>query len=552
MERLEKFIQKIENWEISFWQIFFLFFANFFLRTFFENLTNSSNINRINGLTDTLFHYPLWYFGVFLSVILIFYFLTRVNILKIARVVAVFSFIIFLPPLIDMVVYWGRGHVYNFIIGGYTELLHYFLSVLVLANAISLGIKIEIILSVILGGIYVFLKTTNLFRAVVGSFLIYSAIFLFLTAPVHMMALYQKTMGYSEIINTQNISKFYLISDQYNSRTNFRTSVFDQNNFESLSLQTAKNRYSETLVMFFLICDLIIISLLYFLSRPSHFLEIVKNFRPTRIIHYFFLTGLGVYLGWIFSGNTKLIGSLYDLLSFISLFLAILFAWLFAVWENDEVDKEIDEISSPGRPLVNGVFEKTEWRDIKFVFLLFALSFAWLAGFYVFTFIVVYILVYHIYSTPPLRLKRFFGISSLVIAINALLAVWAGFFLFSRTENLRDFPPKYSFGLLIIYLLAENVKNLKDIEGDCLAGIKTLPVLLGKKRGKLLVGVMVFGASLLAPVIFFLNWLTFLTAAIFGAILFLLINRQQYSETPVFLVYFIFAVALVLELILGQ
>jgi len=549
MEQVKNFIEKVENLNFSFWQIFFLLFINFFLRTFFENFVNSNNLGRLNGFTDTIFVYASWWYCVFSLVILVFYLLTRAELKRVATIVAVFSFILYLPSLIDMIIYGSQGHIYNFIIGSYSELVNFFLTVLVPVKVISWGIKIEVWAAVILAGIYIFIKTKRVARTVFGLLFVYFSIFLFLTVPVHMTAIFQGISGNDGVINSQTVAKFYLISDQHNSRTAFRTSVMDFNTFENPTIQKDKNRYSETLSMFLLICNLIIFSLLYFLFQAKKFFEIVKNFRLTRIIHYFFLTSLGVYFGWVFSGQGKFIGSLYDLLSLFSLFLAILFAWLFAVWENDEVDKEIDAISSPGRPFVNGALEKAEWRDIKFIFLLFALSFAWLAGFYALTFIAVYILIYHIYSTPPLRLKRFLGISSLLVAINALLAVWAGFFLFSGTENLGDFPLKYSLGILAIYLLAENVKNIKDIEGDRLAGIKTLPVLLGEKNGKIFVGLMVFLAALLVPFIFFLNPITIFISLFFGLVLFFLINRQKYEETPVFIAYFIFAAVFIFAMI---
>ena len=81
------------------------------------------------------------------------------------------------------------------------------------------------------------------------------------------------------------------------------------------------------------------------------------------------------------------LGSLFDLISIISVFLALLFAWLFSVWENDEVDIDIDKISNQNRPLaVEETLSKEEWRDLKYIFLAYSLSFAFLSGFYTFIF----------------------------------------------------------------------------------------------------------------------------------------------------------------------
>jgi 4-hydroxybenzoate polyprenyltransferase len=226
------------------------------------------------------------------------------------------------------------------------------------------------------------------------------------------------------------------------------------------------------------------------------------------------------------------------------LFLAILFAWLFAVWENDEIDVEIDKISNQNRPLVEKEesLSKEEWKNLKYVFLVCSLCFAFLNGLYSFVFILLFIFIYHIYSTPPLHLKRFLGISSLLIAINALLAVWMGFFMVAGTENLRSFPAKYILGILLIFLLVENVKNIKDIEGDRKEGIRTIPVILGEKKGKLVMGFCLLLGTVLVPFIFYLNLYTLCAGIFFGLILFLLTNKKNFNEKLIFLVYFIYVI----------
>ncbi len=255
---------------------------------------------------------------------------------------------------------------------------------------------------------------------------------------------------------------------------------------------------------------------------------------------------LGIYLGIKFAGRNPL-GSLFDFLSFAALFLSLLSAWLFSVWENDEADREIDQISNPDRPLLKKELTIEEWRNIKYLFLFLALSFAFLGGLYLLTFTLLFLIIYHFYSAPPLRLKRFFGISSLLIAGNALIAVWMGFFMAVGTENLRAFPIKYIFGILIIFFLAEHVKNLKDIEGDKKNGIQTLPVLLGPKKGKLITGIFVFFATLLTPIVFYPHIITLATAIFFGIILFFIINAKKFKEKYVFIVYFIFAAVFISE-----
>jgi geranylgeranylglycerol-phosphate geranylgeranyltransferase len=247
------------------------------------------------------------------------------------------------------------------------------------------------------------------------------------------------------------------------------------------------------------------------------------------------------------------IGSLFDFLSFVSLFLAFFFAWLFVVWENDESDIEIDKVTNQDRPLTkNSLVSSQEWQILKYMFLVYALCFAFLCGLYTFVFILLFIFVYHIYqvySISPTRLKRFPILSSILIAVNSLLLVWMGFFMGTGTEDLSVFPARFTFGILAIFFLVENAKNIKDIEGDRKEGIKTLPVILGEKWGKFVVGLCLLLGALLVPVVFYLGFYTFLLSAVFGLILFWLANKKNYQEKYLFIAYFVYCVAVFIVMI---
>jgi 4-hydroxybenzoate polyprenyltransferase len=84
--------------------------------------------------------------------------------------------------------------------------------------------------------------------------------------------------------------------------------------------------------------------------------------------------------------------------------------------------------------------------------------------------------------------------------------------------------------------LVINFIDLKDYEGDKKAGIKTLPVICGLKKAKLIIG----GFFLISYAI--LNWVLLDTnllvpGLIFGGLHFYYINKRQYQEKLVFLTY---------------
>jgi len=73
-----------------------------FLRTFLENFTNSNNQGMINGFIDTFFHYPIWFLTIFVGIMVVISIFSEKPILKTLKVVSYGSFIILLPPIIDI------------------------------------------------------------------------------------------------------------------------------------------------------------------------------------------------------------------------------------------------------------------------------------------------------------------------------------------------------------------------------------------------------------------------------------------------------------------
>jgi 4-hydroxybenzoate polyprenyltransferase len=82
-------------------------------------------------------------------------------------------------------------------------------------------------------------------------------------------------------------------------------------------------------------------------------------------------------------------------------------------------------------------------------------------------------------------LKRIPLLSSVVLAA-AWIAMFATGFSLLTDAHLRDNFPKSLFWLLLISLpLGLQVKDLKDVEGDCRVGVWTMPVLLGPVWGRI-------------------------------------------------------------------
>jgi len=151
-------IEKIENINLSFWEIIFLIYTAIFFRTFLENYANSSNLHHMTGFIDTFWGYPAWFSVVFLSIFIIAKILTREKIEKIAKVITFFSFVILTPPIVDLIVNKGDQIRYMFITGTYSQIFTSFITYFG-GGDIGIGIRTEVFIVLVGFGFYIFHKT---------------------------------------------------------------------------------------------------------------------------------------------------------------------------------------------------------------------------------------------------------------------------------------------------------------------------------------------------------------------------------------------------------
>ena len=169
--------------------------------------------------------------------------------------------------------------------------------------------------------------------------------------------------------------------------------------------------------------------------------------------------------------------------------------------------------------------------------LLLALGGSFAVGYYPFYMNVVFLSSYYIYSAPPLRLKQLPVISSFLISIAILVTIRSGFFFLSSDKKLLTFPLSMAMGIVLVFTMGVNVRDIKDIEGDRAEGVKTLTVVLG--RYGVPVTALLFGGSfLLVPWVFHEPRLFIMAipAALAGAGLAM---RKPYREQAIFILYFV-------------
>lgn len=490
-----KIIDPLENSTLPFTYFILTFLSAITLRNFFESFSQKS-FNYFDFKSETLIlnllHFSASYISGAISLILLLYCALRIDILKIARVILPFFLLLLLPPVIDFLVTHGRGQ--DILYLGMREKanpLKLFFSFFGNDPGITLGMRIEIVIALIGIFSYLYIKRKNLLLSLLYTVLAYELIFLYCAFP------------------------FMLI---------FITHAHVPN-------------YSLMMLRFFAFLIFITGLVFLYLVRPIYFLSIAKDLRWLRVSHYSLMLLLGAV--WVYHDTPLSFTAILEknphfIGAFVFAILSIFFAALFSIIMNNQIDLDIDRISNPSRPLIVGTIPLKMYNTIGYYSLFFALIYAALSGFKTLFIISLVLATYFLYSVPPIRFKRVFVLSKLVISLNSLVMILLGFILV--TDNLIHFPKVFIPIYLIGFTLAANFIDIKDYAGDKATKIKTLPTVFGLQNAKRLIGLAFLGVYL--SFYFLLKNVNFLPLLfVAGLIEFSLINKKNYNERIVFLFY---------------
>lgn len=288
---------------------------------------------------------------------------------------------------------------------------------------------------------------------------------------------------------------------------------------------------TENTVLFIGLLLAVIPIITLFVLRRSILLILMKDSRPSRILHYLLLAIFGASLQ---------VDSYLNLLQFTVLlrfflfFLLLYYAGQFAIVTNNIEDLEADRITNPGRPLVQAQISKGAYRQIGWISLVIALALSLFIGWMEFVTVSTLTLVYFVYSSPPFKFKRYVLFAKFLIGLNSFCAALYGFVLLGG--KLSSFPLSWGVFILVPISLMANFIDLKDTEGDRLARIKTLPVLLGQRKASLLIAAFTFFTYLYAGIL--LNKLyVYLLLAVLSIFHISLFFRRPYQEGPLFILH---------------
>lgn len=523
MEKLRKIAQEtpitLESWLLSFVGIVLI-------RTFFEQFSNLGHTG--NSLFDlpSLVHSATFYMAAVLIIMSILTFFGGRNIRE-SSVLGIFGLcIILLPPVIDLIVGGLGGHRMSYLFISGRELMLRFFTFFGghISDGVTLGIQIEIVIIIVFIFLFIRYISKNNFKAFFSSLIVYCVLFALLTIPSLIPLVSNSTVTPQESF-LQSVSDSHIIPNN----------IYQQYTENSQNLSSIELGFNKTMSSILVLITIVFGFIFFSIGSKEKLVSVLKNSRPERIVHYALL----ITFGYVLSGEKFV--TWIDGMGFILTIISFISAWIFSVCENDIQDEKIDSISNKNRPLISKKLSRDDLFFTAKIFLIISLLSAYATSRYTLFFVVLYILIYHIYSTPPLHLKRFVFVNSFLISLASLSAVCSGFFLATPQKNITSFPLPILLGIIIILTLTSNIKDLKDITGDSADGIKTLPVLLGKKKSQIVLASMVSAFFLSIP--YFLWLPSMLIPAIIASIFsWKFINQKEYIEWKFFTVYLLYFV----------
>lgn len=492
---LTRIIASIESGDVNFFNYILTFWFAVTFRHFIELFSDHGDF-----VLQLYIHYILGYTALACCLILIFSKLTKVKILIASKVILVSFLILILAPVLDLLFSKGSGFDMRYMLPNLHKdlLLRFFTFFGTLSpSAITIGMRIEIGIAIISSSIYAWMKTKNVYRSIILALTIYTLIFLFCALPCYIQP-------------SLHLLKLYFWPQDF----------------------VLSGLYILIILIFGGFC--------LYLADSKLFKSFLNEIPFERVLHYELMLILGVAL----AKNEIMISTQYIVILILSM-ISLVFICLSAMVTNNIYDQQIDMISNPHRILVKKYISMKIYQYLQFIFMAVGLFIGLFIDFKIFFFMALFVGNYYIYSAPPLRLKRILYFSKWIIAINSLAMMMVGYVI--TCSSLDGFP--FVFIVYSLFILPNAIQfiDIKDAVGDKNANILTLPILIGLKRSKQLIGLF-FIITYTSTYFISKNFLLTIFAFITGIIQYYLINKKNYNEKIIFNTYLISVIIFIIYL----
>ncbi len=515
---LTRFITALENTPLSLGSFVLAFTALIITRLLIENTLGLFQAHSLFFMFFEFTHTFLFFLCSFILMLPVVRLAGAADIKKAANVLLFGFLIILTPPLIDRAIF-GSGNYWSFYeFDGFFGLLQRFVTLFgdTPDIGITYGVRVEVVVVTLALALYTYAKSQRWLKTLLIALLAYTVLFVLGTFPSWLtlgILLFQKSFL---AINANDVAALFLSPEAILARdlTDFRGVL----NFKMSLVYGALGT--------------VLTGILLWKESPRAFFALFRNARFPQLIYHAGLFLLGLLFALHFS-RANFEGEFFHLAGIVVLLIAIECAWLASVIANDIYDTAIDVQTNPTRPLIEQTISLPLYRIYGILFFVTSLLLAGIINFSALFLLLAYQALAWLYSAPPLRLKRFPLIATLLAASAGLVVLIIGYLAVSTEGNLKSLPLPLLVFLFVSYTLSLPLKDFKDRVGDQANHVLTLPVLLGENGAKQMMGSLIFLLAMASPIVLNIRSL-FWVALLYGGLAFWTIQKGTPNEASFF------------------
>ncbi len=292
--------------------------------------------------------------------------------------------------------------------------------------------------------------------------------------------------------------------------------------------QTKYFQFHLFLVAYYLVAGLLLVTVIAYLAMKGTFRRQVASMRPFQTLFFGMIVAGGMVVGWR-TVDPNLVMSIAQTpywVNFTFVILSVasaLLAWQVSTIWNDIADAEFDDPSRAERTIASGTVDRRTMLQASVVMMLVALLVAFLLSFTEFLILAAVFVLSYLYSFKPIRFKDRV-MSPALIGIGAALAFFYGYltpYAVVVTQYEYDTPVIFLTGdngvaplsltafiiavtILLGLVIGSMVTDVRGLEEDRRARVRTVYTNFGLDRGVKAVSVLILAASF-TPLVLFPN-----------------------------------------------
>lgn len=515
---IHRTVKAIENTPLTLASFVTAFFSLIIVRLLVENTLGGFAQRSFFYFFFEFTHTFLFFLCSFLLLLPLVRYAGKANFTQASNVLLFGFLIILTPPIIDTLIFRGGSFWSFYEFDGFLGLLFRYVTLFgdTPEMGITYGVRVEVVIVTLALGLYTFLKSRRIAKSLVIALSVYTILFILGTFPSWLtlgILTFQKSFL---AINQNDVAGLFLTPE----------SIFSRNLTDFRSVLNTK------MSIVYGALAILLTGLTLWRTYPDYFIALWKNARLPQLIYHGGLLFIGMLLALYFTDAPLRIDFFHIIGAFV-LLAAIESAWLASVVANDLYDIRIDRETNTSRPLIQNTIPIELYKTFGILFFIASLILTGIIHFSALLLLLGYQAVAWIYSAPPLRLKRFPIIATALAGFAGMLILITGFLVVSPENSLEILPLPLLFFLFTAYALSLPIKDFKDIKGDALDHVYTIPVILGAEKTKLLIGSIVFLLYIASPLVLHSRGL-FLPAMVFGSLAFWTITQGTDKESSLF------------------